>query len=72
MQGQQFASGELIAQVRPSGTTAVTAYTAILRTEITLMTVAITGGGNVDLEFFVDCRNYHGGDRWDLCICSWK
>lgn len=49
-----FAVGELLAQLRPSGTTAVTAYTAILRTEITLITIVITGGGNVALELYLD------------------
>jgi len=51
------AQGQLLAQVIPGVTTAVTLYTAEnLRTEITLLIAVIHSGtaGNIEIEFFHD------------------
>lgn len=57
----EFARGQLLAQVRPGVTTPVTAFTAILRTEITLI-VAIpsTAGAKV-----VDVYHDENGSVYD-------
>lgn len=59
------AQGELLAQSRPSGTTAVEAFEATLRTEITLILAVIDpSSGPADAEATV----YHddsGGDTYD-------
>lgn len=51
-----YASGELLAQLRPSGTTAVTLLTADqLRIEVTLLvSAAIAGTSGVDVEIYHD------------------
>lgn len=49
--------GELLAQIRPSGTTAVLAFNATLRTEITLIMATIdpaSGPANLDVGVFLD------------------
>lgn len=51
------ASGELLAQVRPAVTTAVTLFTAgTLRTEVTLLIAAVTpgSGNNIAVEIYHD------------------
>lgn len=50
------ASGSLLAQTRPSGTTAATAYTATARTEITRLVIANVSGSSAT------CRLFHDDD----------
>jgi len=51
-----FAAGSLLAQVKPAVTTAVTLYTAVLRTEITLFLAVVIPGsaGNIDIDIYHD------------------
>jgi hypothetical protein len=49
-----FASGELLAQSRPAGTTAVSAFTASLHTEITLIVICNTTGSAANVSIFHD------------------
>lgn len=49
-----FVSAEQVAQIRPSGTTAVSAFTALLRTEITLIAVCNTTGSPANMSIFHD------------------
>jgi len=49
-----YAPSSLLAQVRPSNTTAVTAFTASLRTEITRILVANTSASAATLRLFHD------------------
>jgi len=56
-----FASASLLAQSRPSGTTAVTAYTASIRTEITLIYIANTTGSPAAYSVYHD----DGGTTFD-------
>lgn len=50
----RFASGFQVAQSRPSGTSAVSVYTASIRTEITLIVVCNTTGTAADFSIFHD------------------
>jgi len=49
-----FASGSQLAQARPSGTTAVNAFTALLRTEINLIVIANTTGTSANFSIYHD------------------
>ena len=49
-----YAPSSLLAQVRPSNTTAATAFTATLRTEITRVLVANTTGSAATFRLFHD------------------
>lgn len=46
--------GSLLAQARPANTTAATAYTASIQTEITRIVVANTSGGAATFRIFHD------------------
>ena len=50
----EFSAGSQLAQVRPSGTTAVSAYEAGIRTEITRVVVCNTTGAAVDFSLYHD------------------
>ncbi len=49
-----FASGSQLAQSRPSGTSAVTLFTATLRTEITALVIANTTGTAATYSIYHD------------------
>ena len=49
-----FASGSLLAQSRPAGTTAVTAFAASMRTEITRIVVCNTTGSAAAFSIYHD------------------
>ncbi len=49
-----FVSAEQLAQVRPSGTTAVNGFTALLRTEVTLIAVCNTTGSAANMSIYHD------------------
>lgn len=49
-----FASGSQLAQARPAGTAAVSAYTATLRTEINLIVIANTTGSSANFSIYHD------------------
>jgi len=49
-----LASGEQLAQSRPSGTTAVSAFTASLVTEVTLIAICNTTAGAVNYSLYHD------------------
>lgn len=57
-----LAPGSLLAQSRPSGTTAVEAFAASLRTEVTLIAVCNTTGSAVDFSVYHDDA---GGSTFD-------
>lgn len=47
-----FASGSQLAQSRPSGTSAVTLYTATMRTEITALVICNTTGSSANYSVY--------------------
>jgi len=56
-----LAPGSLLAQVRPSNTTAATAFTAVIQTEILRVVIANTTGSAATFRLFHDV----GGSTYD-------